>query len=116
MAASRLQISVNFIHVACDWRLRGYNLHATGGHLGTIYMRLAASCMQTLHAPAASCMQSRQFFASTLQEQLFELKNEDAIKKSENLRDTCARLGLSINTMHGPIQSLETVPLSACSP
>jgi hypothetical protein len=28
---------------------------------------------------AASCMQSRQFFASTLREQLFELKNEDAI-------------------------------------
>jgi hypothetical protein len=24
-----------------------------------------------------------------LREQLFELKNEDAIKKSENLRDTC---------------------------
>jgi hypothetical protein len=53
-------------------------------------MRLAASCMQTLHALAASCVQSRQFFASTLREQLFELKNEDAIKKSENLRDTCA--------------------------
>jgi hypothetical protein len=32
-------------------------------------------CMQ----PAAFCMQSRQFFASTLREQLFELKNEDAI-------------------------------------
>jgi hypothetical protein len=28
-------------------------------------------------------------FASTLREQLFELKNEDAIKKSDNLRDTC---------------------------
>jgi hypothetical protein len=53
-------------------------------------MRLAASCMQTLHALMASWVQSRQFFASMLQEQLFELKNEDAIKKSENLRDTCA--------------------------
>ena len=39
-------------------------------------------------------------------------KNEEAIKKSENLRDTCACKGLSINTMHGPIQSRETVPLS----
>ncbi len=29
------------------------------------------------------------FFASTLREQLFELKNEEAIKKSENLSDTC---------------------------
>jgi hypothetical protein len=85
-----MQISANFVHVACDWRPRGYNLHATGGHSGTIYMRLVASCMQTLYALAASCMQSRQFFASTLPEQLFELKNEDAIKKSENLRHTCA--------------------------
>jgi hypothetical protein len=86
-------------------------LHATGGHSGTIYVRLAASRMQALHALAASCVQSRQFFASTLREQLFELKNEDAIKKSENLRDTCDCKGLSINTMHGPIQSRETVPL-----
>jgi hypothetical protein len=52
-------------------------------------MRLAASRLQTLHALAASCMQSRQFFVSTLQEQLFELKNEDTIKKSENGCDTC---------------------------
>jgi hypothetical protein len=65
------------VQFACDWRPLGYNLHATGGH--PIYMRLAASRMQ-----------SRQFFASTLREQLFELKNEEAIKKSENLRDTCA--------------------------
>jgi hypothetical protein len=52
-------------------------------------MRLAASRKQILHALAASSVQSRQFFASTLPEQLFELKTEDAIKKSENLRDTC---------------------------
>ncbi len=74
-------------------------------------MRLAASRMQL----AASCMQNRKFFSSTLHEQLFELKNEDAIKKSENLRDTCACQGLSINTMHGPIQSRETVPLKLFS-
>jgi hypothetical protein len=42
-------------------------------------MRLAASRMQTLHALAASCVQSHQVFARTLQEQLFELKNEAAI-------------------------------------
>jgi hypothetical protein len=57
---------------------------------GTIYIRLAISRMQTLHALAASCMQRGQFFASTLREQLLELKNEVAIKKSENLRNTCA--------------------------
>jgi hypothetical protein len=39
--------------------------------------------MQTLQALAASCMQSRQFLASTLREQLLVLKNEDAITKSE---------------------------------
>ncbi len=75
-------------------------------------MQLAASRMQTLHALAASCVQSRQFIASTLREQLFEWKNEDAIKKSENLRDKCACKGLPIKTMHDPIQSRETVPLS----
>ncbi len=37
-----------------------------------------------------SCVQNRQFFAHVLREQLFELKNEDAIKKFENLRDTLA--------------------------
>jgi hypothetical protein len=72
VAASRMQISVDFIHVACDWQPRRYNLHVMGSHLGTIYMRLAASRMKSLHALVASCMQSRQFFASTLQEQLFE--------------------------------------------
>ncbi len=40
--------------------------------------------MPILHALAPSCVQSQQFFASTLWEQLFELKNEDAIKKSES--------------------------------
>jgi hypothetical protein len=69
LAATRVQF-------ACDWRPLGYNLHGTGGHLGTIYMRLAASRMQTLHAKPP-------VFASTLREQLFELKNEEAIK---NLR------------------------------
>jgi hypothetical protein len=91
-----MQISADFIHVACNCRPPGYNLHvigghwgtilyATGGHSGTIYMRLAASRMQTFHALAASCVQSHQFFASTLREKFFELKNEDGIKKSENL-------------------------------
>jgi hypothetical protein len=46
--------------------------------------------MQILHALAASTVQSRQFFACTLREQLFEFKNEDAIKNSENLRYTYA--------------------------
>jgi hypothetical protein len=48
-----------------------------------------ATQKQILHALVASCVQSRQFFASMLRERLFELKNEDVIKKSENLRNTC---------------------------
>jgi hypothetical protein len=71
-----------------------FMLHATGGHSvqficdcghsGTIYIQLAVSRMQTLHALSASCMQSRQFFASMLRKQLLEIKNEDDITKSEN--------------------------------
>jgi hypothetical protein len=41
---------------------------------------------------AASCVQSRQFFERTLPEELFELKNEENIKKSENLYDICTVL------------------------
>jgi hypothetical protein len=46
VAASRMLIPVDFIHVACDWwprvqfacdwRPLAYNLNATGGHSGTI--------------------------------------------------------------------------------
>jgi hypothetical protein len=63
---------------------RRYNLHAALQPLSANYMRQAASRMQTLHALAASTVQRHQFFERTLQEQFFELKNEDAIKKSEN--------------------------------
>jgi hypothetical protein len=82
--------------------------HAISGHWGTIYMRLADSGMQTLHALASSCMQSRLFFASTLQEQLFKLKMKMPLK---NLRIYATHVLANINTMHYPIQSRETVPL-----
>jgi hypothetical protein len=52
------------------------------------------------------------FFASTLPEQLFVLKNEDANKKSVNLPDTCPCQVLFINTLHCPIQSHKTIPLN----
>jgi hypothetical protein len=38
---------------------------------------------------AASTVQSRQFFESMPKAQLLDLKNEETIKKSENLRDIC---------------------------
>jgi hypothetical protein len=57
------------------------------------------------------CVQSRQFLASTLPEHLFEYKNEETIEKSENLCDMYTSKCLCINTMHGLIQSRETVPL-----
>jgi hypothetical protein len=43
-------------------------------------MQTIGNTTANLHALAASCVQSRQFFASTLTEQLFEFKNEDAVK------------------------------------
>jgi len=57
VATSCLQISADLIHVACDWRPRGYNLHATGGYSGTIYMRLVASRLsgQLLAKPPVFC-------------------------------------------------------------
>ncbi len=48
-----------------------------------------------------------------LQEQLFELKNEETIEKFENLRDICTSQGLFLNTiMSGPFQSCEAVSLT----
>jgi hypothetical protein len=82
-----MRLAATRVQFACDWRPLGYNLYPTAGHSGTIYMRLAASRMQILHLLVANCMQSLQFFASTLREQLFELKNKDAVKEFENLRD-----------------------------
>ncbi len=35
-----------FFHFACNQRPQGHNLHATGGHSGTICMRLAATWLQ----------------------------------------------------------------------
>jgi hypothetical protein len=90
-----MRLAATRVQFACDWQSLWYNLHATGDHSGMIYVRVAASRMQNLHVLMASCMQSRQFFASRLQEQLFEFKNEDAIKKSENPRDTCASYPLT---------------------
>jgi hypothetical protein len=57
VGASHMKIPIDFIHVACDWRPRGYNLHALG----------------------ACTVQSRQFFASTLREKYFCQKRYIAI-------------------------------------
>ncbi len=73
-----------------------------------------ATPKQILHVLAASCVQSRQFFASTLREQLFEVKNEDAIKNlriyTTHVLNKCYPSTLC--NMHGPIQSHKTVPLT----
>jgi hypothetical protein len=85
--------------------LSGRQSHANFGQFYLCFMRLATTRVQfisdwrplrsnlygrQLHALADSCVQSRQLFAGTLREQLFKLKYEDPIKKSENLCDTCA--------------------------
>jgi len=48
-----------WLPVACKLWPLWYNLYATGGHTGTIYMRLDAIRMQTLRALAASFLQAR---------------------------------------------------------
>jgi hypothetical protein len=64
-----------------------------------------------LHVLAATTVQSRQFFASSLGELYFELKNRGTNKNSKITRDTFTNPGLTINPKHGPVQSRETVPL-----
>ncbi len=76
-------------------------------------MRLAATQVQS-HANFACTSDQYSakppvFLASTLREQLFELKNEDAIK---NLR-IYATYVLAKAYPYGPILSHETVPLNS---
>jgi hypothetical protein len=92
VAASHKQIVPEWPPVAGKFPAILVMLHATGSHkstmcmrlaatrvqftcvwrpLGTIWMRLPASRKHFLHTLAASCVQSRQFFESTLREQLF---------------------------------------------
>jgi hypothetical protein len=47
VAAIRMQIVPAWPPVACKFPSILFMLHATGGHASTIYMQLAASCMQT---------------------------------------------------------------------
>jgi hypothetical protein len=75
-----MRLAVTWVQFACNWRPLGYNLHATGSHLGTIYMQLA-----NLACGSGPLRAKPLVFANTLQEKIFELKNEDTIKKSENL-------------------------------
>jgi hypothetical protein len=68
---------------------------------------LLTTQQQILHALAASCVQSRQFFASTLPEQLI-------LNLKMKLR-IYAKQVLAINTKHGPTQSRKTVSLKVFS-
>ncbi len=83
VAAIRMQIPIDFIYGACNWRPRWYNSYETGKHSDTICMQLADSRMYFLHAIAASTVQSHQFFDNKLP--IIWIKNEDATKKSERL-------------------------------
>ncbi len=96
---------------ACLQKIGGfavaYNLYATGGHLDTIWMRLAASRMLFLHATGGHLHVKPPVFWKHAARTFIWIKKWG----TENLRDICTSKGLSINTMHGPIQSRETVPL-----
>jgi hypothetical protein len=100
VAASCTQIVPLWPPVACKFQPIFFMLLATGSHACTICMRLAATRVQFIcDWPPVACKLCKRwrpvacrvasFFARTLRE-LFELKIEDIIKKSENLRDTCA--------------------------
>jgi hypothetical protein len=52
VAASRMQISVDFIHVACDWQPRKYNFYATGGQL---HANFACASSQLRAKPPVFC-------------------------------------------------------------
>jgi hypothetical protein len=58
-------------------------LHAIVSHSGKIYMGLAASRMQSFHAPAASCVQSRQFLQARCENNYLNKKMKTPLK---NLR------------------------------
>ncbi len=119
VAASRMQISAHFIHVACDCRPRGYNLHATGGHLGTICMQLAATRVQFIcdwpQVACKLCMRQRPVACNAASFLQPRCKNNYLNQKMKtplkNLRIYTTHLLARSNTMHGPIQSRETVPL-----
>ncbi len=73
MAASRKRIPIDFVNIACDWRPLGYNLYATGRQSKVSFAR--ASGQNSAKPPV---------FSSTLLEQLFEVKNEDAVASCNN--------------------------------
>ncbi len=95
VAASRIQIVPAWPPVACKLRSILVALHATGGHASTICCHLETIWMRLI----ASCMQFLPVFESTLLEQLFELKNEETTKKSENLCDIYVYL-LGVGPIH----------------
>jgi hypothetical protein len=67
--------------------------------------------VQNLHALAAITLQSRQFFAMTLGDQLFEKENEDASKKPRMVCGNRTVRGQFNCEQHGFLQTRETVPL-----
>jgi hypothetical protein len=67
-----MRLAAKRVQFACNWLPLGYKLYGP-----------PVTHMRSLHALAASCVQSRQFFASTLREQVFELKMKTPLK---NLR------------------------------
>jgi hypothetical protein len=38
-----MRLAATQVQFACDWRQLGNNLHAAGGHSGTIYVQLATN-------------------------------------------------------------------------
>jgi hypothetical protein len=106
-----MRLAATRVQFACDWRPLRYKTREMQTRKCAGTMDDIATWKQILQGLSGNCMQSRQFFASKRQEQLQYLnkKNEDASKESTRHMSLMSAI---INTMHGPIQSHKTVPLT----
>jgi hypothetical protein len=93
---------------ACDWRPPWDNLHATGGHPGTICMRLAATLKNLIATGSLSddnfaCANGQYsakppVFCKPAARSFILIKKWGYDKKFNIPRDKCTNYGLSINT------------------
>jgi hypothetical protein len=92
VAASRMQIVLAWLPVACKFRPFLFMLHATGGHAGTIFIRLAATQVQIIcdWGPLGynSYVTGRQSHACAIGQ--LRAKPPVFCKQAASLRNTCA--------------------------
>jgi hypothetical protein len=99
--------------IAGDWRLCGYNLHATGGHLGTYNLNMTSHQSHAIFEGDSGQHCAKPLVFWKLAARTIILVNNEMRKSIENLRTygTCTSQGISINSLHVLIWSHETAPL-----